>query len=29
MSDPRHIVTPDAFEISPDLLGRPLAPPIS
>lgn len=25
--DPRHIVTPDAFEVAPDLLGRPLARP--
>lgn len=25
--DPRTIVTPDAFEVSPDLLGFPLAPP--
>ncbi len=25
--DPRTIITPDAFEVSPDLLGMPLAPP--
>ncbi len=25
--DPRSIVTPDAFSVSPDLLGRPLAKP--
>ncbi len=25
--DPRSIITPDAFELSPDLLGMPLAPP--
>ncbi len=25
--DPRTIITPDAFEVSPDLLGLPLAPP--
>ncbi len=25
--DPRHIVTPDAFEVAPELLGRPLATP--
>lgn len=25
--DPRSIVTPDAFEVAPDLLGLPLAPP--
>lgn len=27
VSDPRTIVTPDAFSVSPDLLGVPLAPP--
>lgn len=26
--DPRSIITPDAFEVEPDLLGRPLATPI-
>lgn len=25
--DPRSIITPDAFEVEPDLLGRPLATP--
>ncbi|MCG6954687.1 MAG: RDD family protein [Gemmatimonadetes bacterium] len=25
--DPRSIITPDAFDVSPDLLGRPLARP--
>ena len=25
--DPRSIVTPDAFEVSPDLIGTPLATP--
>ena len=25
--DPRSVVTPDAFEVSPDLLGYPLASP--
>jgi uncharacterized RDD family membrane protein YckC len=25
--DPRSIITPDAYEVSPDLLGMPLAPP--
>ncbi len=25
--DPRHIVTPDAFGVAPELLGRPLASP--
>lgn len=25
--DPRSIITPDAFEVSPELLGLPLAPP--
>ena len=25
--DPRTIVTPDAFSVDPQLLGRPLAPP--
>lgn len=25
--DPRHIVTPDAFAVAPELLGRPLARP--
>lgn len=25
--DPRHIVTPDAFTVAPELLGRPLASP--
>ncbi len=27
LRDPRSIITPDAFEVSPDLLGTPLAPP--
>lgn len=27
LRDPRSIITPDAFELSPDLLGTPLAPP--
>lgn len=26
--DPRSIITPDAFEVEPDLLGRPLATPM-
>ncbi|HIF20873.1 MAG TPA: hypothetical protein EYQ27_02960, partial [Gemmatimonadetes bacterium] len=26
--DPRSIITPDAFDVSEDLLGTPLAPPI-